>query len=309
MENGVLWRQRFAEHLQLRGFTERTIEGCLYDLDAFLRFLGGQGVNQVAELQREHVEAYRTHLFHLEKHGQRLSMGTQAGHLSTVKAFCRFLYKDHYLLLDPARDIELPKVPQRLPRFSLSEQEVVAIIEAPNVRTPLGIRDRAIMEVFYSTGIRNTELAHLKIEDVNFARRELAVRAGKGGKSRMVPLGDEAAAWLEEYLQHARPLLVNPASRDLLFVSCHGLRIHRNYMSRIVRTASRQAGLDKAITPHVLRRACATHMLRNGAGVRHIQELLGHASLTTTQRYTQLDLSDLRRVHQSCHPREKGVDA
>src|SRR5262245_55316371 len=117
MENAAQWRQRFTEHLQLRGFTERTWLGYLYDLEAFFRFLDDEGVGRVSELQREHIEAYRSHLFHVEKRGQRLSLGTQSAHLSCVKSFCRFLYKGNYLLLDPAADVEMPKVPQTLPRF------------------------------------------------------------------------------------------------------------------------------------------------------------------------------------------------
>lgn len=302
----ALWRARFREHLQLGQYSPRTVAGYLGELPALFVFLADRGVESLTSVTRELVEEYRAHLFYLQSRGRRLSSTTQNRRIHAVKTFFRFLSREDFLLIDPAADVDPPRTPAALPRVLLSERETARVLEAPDVSTALGLRDRAILEVLYGTAIRNSELSALTLDAVDLARGELRVYHGKGGKSRVLPLGEEAAVWLEAYLVQARPQLVRRPGEVLVFVTWRGLRFTRGAMAELVRRAARDAGLKKEVTPHVLRHCCATHMLHHGAGLRHLQELLGHASVATTQRYTKLEMSDLRRVLRRCHPRERG---
>jgi len=301
----TLWRARFREHLQLGQYSPRTVAGYVGELGTLFAFLAECGVESLGSVTREIVEEYRNRLFYLESRGNRLSSTTQNRRLHAVKTFFRFLAEEDFLLIDPAAEVKPPRTPGTLPRVILSEPETARVLEAPDVSTTLGLRDRAILEVLYGTAIRNSELSSLTLDAVDLARYELRVHCGKGGRSRVLPLGEEAAAWLEAYLVRARPQLVRRPGEALVFLTWRGLRFTRAALSDVVRRAAREAGVTKGVTPHVLRHCCATHMLRHGAGLRHLQELLGHASVETTQRYTRLETSDLRRVLRRCHPRER----
>ncbi len=306
MLKASVWQARFREHLELRAWSERTIEGYLGEIPRLFDFLRQRKVASLVEVTPEHVAAYRLHLYNSRHRGRPLSLSTQSGRLSAVKTFFRFLRQASFLLLDPAAGVERPRVIKDLPRVLPTEKEVRRLIEAPDVSTVLGLRDRAILELLYATGIRNSELRELCLDDVQLARRLVVVRLGKGKKSRVVPMGEEAAYWLDEYLRCARPRLVGSRPERRVFLARSGRPIlTRQALSEVVLRAARSAGLDKAITPHALRHAVATHMLRRGAGLRHLQEMLGHASAGTTQVYTRVEVSDLRRVHQRCHPREQ----
>lgn len=306
MLNLELWRVRFREHLELRQCAARTVESYAGELRPLFAWLEGQGVEEPGAVTRDHLEGYRTHLFYLRtKAGEALSLQTQQARLTSVKAFFRFLLIDQYVLVDPAAALALPRVPRALPRALLTEGDVQNLLEAPDTATPLGLRDRAMLEVLYVTGIRNLELRGLRLDDVGLERAELRIARGKGNKSRMVPLGDEAVLWLDHFLREGRPQLVRDAAVRAVFLTWRGRPLTRETVAEIVLRCAVRAGLPP-VTPHQLRHCCATHMLRHGAGLRHLQELLGHASATTTQRYTRVELSDLRRVLRRCHPRERG---
>ena len=305
----ALWESRFLEYLELRNFSRRTIEGYRYELQRFLAFLSDRGIVSLGQMNRELIDDYRCHLFNLERQGKGLTWSTQASRLSGVKAFLRFLVREQFILVDLAAGIPLPKVPSTLPHVLLSEAEVDQLLSAPDTSDVLGIRDRAVMEVLYSTAIRNSELRDLVLGDVHLERRELFIRTGKCAKSRIVPLGDAAVEWLDIYLCRARPrLLQNPEER-CVFLTCRGRPFERGSLAVVVRQAAKRAGLKKVVTPHVLRHCCATHMMARGAGLRHLQEMLGHALASTTQRYTQIEITDLREAHRRFHPRERGGNA
>lgn len=300
-----LWQARFREYLQVvRQWSPGTVEVYTRELKPFFAFLEGR-VASLTGLTRERLDEYRAQLFYARHRDRPLSRSTQMLRFCAVKAFARFLYRENYLLLDVTQNLESPKRVQALPRVILSERETVRLIEAPNVTTPNGLRDRAAMEVFYGTAIRNSELRHLLLEHVDFDRKNLLIELGKGGKSRMVPLGEEAEIWLGEYLQHGRPQLLRSPSQRAVFLSTRGNVLSRQYMAAIVRLYAEKIGLAKVVTPHVLRHSCATHMLRRGAGLRQLSELLGHSSLDTTGIYTRVEISDLARVVGRCHPRER----
>lgn len=300
-----LWQARFREYLQVvRQWSAATVDVYTRELKPFFAFLEDK-VSSLSGLTRERLEEYRTHLFYLRPQDKPLSRSTQMLRFCAVKAFARYLYRENYLLLDVTHNLESPKRVKALPRVILSERETVRLLQAPNVAKPKGLRDRAAMEVFYGTGIRNSELRHLCLEHVDFDRKTLHIELGKGGKSRVVPLGEEAEIWLGEYLQHGRPQLVRDPNQKAVFLTEQGRLLTRQYLASIVRLYAKEIGLDKVVTPHVLRHSCATHMLRRGAGLRHLQTLLGHESLDTTGIYTRVEISDLAQVVARCHPRER----
>ena len=302
-----LWQERYREYLTLRQYAAQTALSYGAELRHFFPYLTSHGVDSVAGITPALVEGYRTVLFYAEYRGRRLSFTTQGLRLSAVKGFTRFLWREHYLLIDPGASVERPRVDRTLPRTLLSEAEVAQLLLAPDVTDVLGLRDRAMLEVFYSTGIRNTELCLLATDAVCLAEGELSVRRGKGGKGRRVPLGEEAVRWLRAYLQDSRPHLATQAQgkERTLFLTVRGRPFQHRTLTVLVIHLGERAGLPMRVTPHLLRHACATHMLARGAGLRHLQELLGHATPATTQRYTRVVISDLKSVHRRFHPREQ----
>ncbi|MGE0171115.1 tyrosine-type recombinase/integrase [Nocardioides sp.] len=301
--NVPLWLERFAEHLEMRNLSERTRESYRLEARAFLHFLADRAVDQPAAITRHEVEAYRVHLMRSRKpDGMPLTPATQSAKITGVQAFLRFLHQGHFVLVNPGRDLPRPRRPETLPRELLDEEQVLRLLEQPDTTRPLGLRDRAILEVLYSSAIRNTEMCLLTLEDLDLHRLELRIQHGKGRKPRVVPLGEPAAAWLEEYLRNGRPWLVREPN-TFVFLGWRGRGLSREDLAQAVRRQAEDAGLGR-VTPHVLRHCCATHMLRRQAGLRHLQKLLGHSSADTTQRYTRVEISDLREVHQRCHPRE-----
>ena len=303
--NVDLWLERFDEALQLRGRTERTRESYGYEVAVFLRFLQGRDVETVAGISRQDLDAYRLHLHHWRKpNGEPLSLKSQQGKLCPVLSFLRYLHEEKQILVNPGVGIRLAKTPDTLPASLPNEEQVLKLLETPDVTTPLGLRDRAIMELLYSSAIRNTELRLLEVDHLDLVRLQLRVEHGKGRKGRMVPLGEPAAQWLEAYLRDGRPWLLREPFPATLFLNSLGRMLSREALSELVRDQAEKAGLPGKVTPHILRHCCATHMLARRAGLRHLQQLLGHASADTTKRYTRVEISDLREVHQRCHPRE-----
>lgn len=302
-----LWQARYREYLEIvRGWSPRTVENYTAELKVFFPFLERQGVTNLTRLTRAHLEGYRLELFHLRRRDRPLSKQTQACKLSAIKQFARYLFRSNYVLLDLSSGFDLPRVEQKVPRYVVTEKEALQLIDQPDIKTPLGIRDRAVLELFYGTGLRNSELRQLKMDQVDLERGLLRIDHGKGGKARVVPLGEEALVWLEEYLNEVRPQLLRSPEQQLVFPSPRtGGLMPRSTTSWIVSQVAKKAGIAKNVTPHVLRHACATHMLRRGANVRHLQVLLGHSSLDTTQIYTRVEVSDLAKVVRRCHPREQ----
>jgi len=305
------WQARYREYIEIvRGWSQRTVEIYTGELKGFFAYLERQGVTQLGRLSRSHLEGYRLEIFQQRHHGKPLAKATQQVRLTGVKQFARFLYRENYLLLDLAEGFELPKGNDSLPRQVISEREAVDLINAPDVQTPVGLRDRAILEIFYGTGIRNSELRLLVLDQVDREHGLLRIDHGKGNKGRMVPLGEEAKAWLDHYLDLARASFLKREDQNLVFMGTQtGECMPRGWMGLMMRRYAALAGIEKTVTPHVLRHSCATHMLRHGANVRHLQTLLGHASTDTTQRYTRVELSDLAAVVRRCHPREQLEEA
>ena len=299
----TLWQRRFGEHLLARGYASRTVDGHLRELPHFFAFLEQLGVTSLAGVTRSLLADYRNVLFYHKYRGKPLSLGTQSSRMQAILLFARYLLREDYLLLDITNGLELPRLSKGLPRMVLSEPETLRLLERPDVSMPKGVRDRTILEVLYGTGIRNTEMCDLLLDQVDFDRQLLRIDHGKGDKARVVPFGEEAQIWLEEYIFKIRPTLLREHT-DRLFLTMKGSVFIRHTLARLVSYWARKAGLEKHVTPHVLRHSYATHMLRRGAGLRHLQMLLGHESSQTTERYTRVEVSDLRKVLHRCHPRE-----
>ena len=299
----------FEDDVHVR-FARRTVEHYLADVRAFLTWTRTQGL-ALSELRGEDMRRYQGDLFAQRKlDGKPLAAASIALRLAAVKAFFRFLLRRNYLLFDPTGTIELPQIEKRLPRVILTEAEARRIMTTPKSREPLSLRDRAILEVLYATGMRASELVCLRPEDVDTEERVLRIVVGKGGKGRNVPSTRAAASALEGYNALARPALLvarrHPRGGDVgnrLFVRPGGAALTRRDASWIVSSWASKARVKKHVTCHTFRHSVATHLLRARADIRHIQVLLGHKSLSTTERYTHVEISDLKRVVERAHPR------
>lgn len=297
------WLDSFAKDLSARGFAARSQEGYTGAVGFFLGYLKTQHVDDPQDLTPTVIEAYQGQLFERRnRDGHRLALSTQAIHLAAVRSFCAFLTRRGVVLLDPARDLVLPKVVRKLPRSILTREETIRFLRAIRTKDLLGLRDRAIFETLYSTGLRVTELIRLIPQDLDLEEGFLQVRVGKGGRGRVIPLGKVAVAWIRRYLDATRD---DRSPGDPLFISLRGSPLIRGHLAARARRVAKRAGIDKRVTCHTFRITCATHMLQGRASLRHIQELLGHSSPTTTQIYAQVDIQDLKRVHQRCHPRNR----
>jgi integrase/recombinase XerD len=292
----------YEDHLHVR-YAPRTPPAYMAHVHAFLEWLTARGV-ELLDVRVRDLDAYQSALYAFRRpDGRPYAAAYQGTRLVVLKHLFRFLYRRRYLLHDPAADLELPRLERRLPRVILTEREVRKVLEAPDVKTPRGLRDRAMLETLYGTGIRVSELCSLTPYDVDTEERLLKVVLGKGRKDRNLPLTRSAAEAIEAYLVKGRPRLVGPQRRRVLFLRDRGGAMDRATASRIVRGWAREAGIKKHVTPHTFRHTVATHLLRGRADIRHIQSLLGHASLGTTQRYTRVEVSDLKRVLERAHPR------
>ena len=291
----------FEDEARIR-YETKTAHEYLREVRGFLAWLHGRGV-ALASVRSEDLLAYQSHLYAQRKgDGKPYSSGNLKNRLKALKGFFRFLYRRGYTLFDPAAAISYPRGERRLPRVILTREEALRILVAPDRKTATGLRDRAILETFYGTGIRCAELSNLTAEDVDTQERVLRVVRGKGRRDRNVPLTRAAAQAIEAYLVQGRSQLVRREAR-FLFLQNRGGRMDSGTLNRLVRHWAQAAGVKKHVTCHTFRHSVATHLLKGHADIRHIQALLGHASLSTTERYTRVEISDLRAVLKRAHPR------
>jgi site-specific recombinase XerD len=292
----------FEDHCLVR-FAEGTAHGYVRAVRSFLDWLRDRGVPLV-DVRTADIEAYQADVCALrKKDGTPYSVDLQVHRLSSVKTLFRFLYQRGYVLTDPSAPVAYPRREMRLPRGVLSREETRKLVEAPDTGTPLGLRDRAILETFYGTGIRAGELAKLKTIDVDTEDKVLRVVLGKGAKDRNVPLTRAAAEAIEAWVLHGRPKIRGAARSPWLFLALRGGRMYPDLLNGVVQAAAKKTGLEKHATCHTLRHSVATHLLKGGADIRHIQKLLGHRSLQSTERYTHVEVSDLSKVLRRAHPR------
>lgn len=297
---GFLAKQ-WLKALKLKGFKPQTLDTHFKWIRLFLRWCEIRGLNQVSDVTRNQVEAYQQSLTRVPAGETKppLKAITQGNRLGTVRLFFKWCSQKRILVYNPAADLELPRVPRSLPRDILSVAEVERILSTCDLKFSMGIRNRAIIETLYSTGIRKSELRYLKPQDIDFEAGVLRVNDGKGGKDRLVPIGKRALAWIKKYLEEVRPKA--PLGHEpWLFLTRTGKSV--SDLTPIVWQIMKKAGVNKEGSCHLFRHTMATLMLKNGADVRVVQEILGHARIQTTQRYTHLCIDHLKLVHEKTHP-------
>jgi len=272
--------------LETHNFAANTVNIRRLQLSRFILWCDERGVTRAREVTPQLIERFQRHLFYYrKKDGQPLSISSQSHWLTSLRSWMTWLKEQRVLEHNPALEMQLPKEEKRLPRHALSQEEVEAVLAQPDVTRPCGLRMRAILELLYSTALRRQEVLNLQHSDIDRARRVLLVRLGKGKKDRYVPLGERALYWLDKYLAEARPQLCDDPQQELVFVTTTGRPLHPNCISSQVRRLMKQAGIRKAGACHLFRHTAASLMLDAGADTRHLQAILGHESLQTTQIY------------------------
>ncbi|MFC1852523.1 tyrosine-type recombinase/integrase [candidate division CSSED10-310 bacterium] len=295
----------FINDRAMKNYSQETGRVDLSTLHLFRRWCETEKVSHPDQATSDHLIRYGEYLSSYRKQdGTPLNPGTRAYRLLKVVVFFRWMYKKNYILSDPSRNIT-QRTPQRsLPGPILTSDEVEQILSKPDLTTPLGIRNRTIIETLYSTGIRSSELIGLQVTDLK-PSLTLFIRCGKGKKDRLVPIGERAYRWLQRYLLDVRPVLLRLPDDSSLFISLYGRSLSVSRLREIVRGYIRQSKIDKPGCCHLFRHTMATAMLENGADIRIIQEILGHASLKTTAHYTRVAITDLKSVHTRTHPFER----
>jgi integrase/recombinase XerD len=302
-------QEKYRQHLTLFNYSSGTIRGHLFYLNRFLRYLKEMGIEEITGVTKDTIRNYQSHLYEeINVRGEPNSVSSQNNALKVVKSFFHFLCENDYLVGDPSREISYARVPRRLPRSILTQAEMRRLLHAPDTKAAMGYRDRTILELLYSTGLRKEEVNHLLLQDVDYDEGFLRVNSGKGDKDRVVPVGKIACRYLENYIKAVRPTFIRDPYDNHLFLSLKGNKLSKNVLWGMIKRYARRAKIKKTISPHTFRHTCATLMLRNKANIRHIQEMLGHASLDSTQVYTSVSIVDLKEVHSRCHPREKDKD-
>lgn len=297
------WMQRYLEWLRVQNYSERTVENRQLYLGYFIAWCAECGIARPVEVTRPILERYQRMLFHCRKRsGSPLSFRSQHSRLVPVRAYFRWLTRQNVLLANLASELDLPRLEKRLPKHVLSAAEAEQVVNQADVNEDLGVRDRAILETLYSTGIRRMEVIGLHLFDLDVERGTIMVRQGKGRKDRMIPIGERAVAWIDKYVTDVRPGLVVEPDDGTLFLTNTGESFTPNRLTQLVRGYVDAAEIGKRGACHLFRHTMATIMLENGADIRFIQEMLGHAELSTTQIYTQVSIKKLKEIHTATHP-------
>lgn len=305
------WLDDFLAHLTRRNYSPASCKTYRCDLSLFVRWVADQAeLTTPGDLTTPVLENYQMHLMlrsslrRKKKPGRTLTAASRNRHLAELRSFFRYLKKQSRLLSNPALDLEGARQPKRLPKDILTILEIARLLSVISNKTAVGLRDRAAIEVLYGTAVRRKELLDVALPAVRLSEGLLHVN-GKGDKERVVPLGRAAQRALEEYLSRGRPRLVRGDHQAVFVSGYHGGPVSEVELRQSIRKHARRAGIKKRIGYHLFRHTCATHLLRGGADLRAIQVLLGHEHLNTTARYTRVDLTDLKKTLQECHPREK----
>jgi integrase/recombinase XerD len=296
---------KYNSTMQVRGYSKSTLHRRESDIRRFVGWCDNRSLNHPNQVTKPILESYQRYLFHYRQaNDQSLSPTSQNHYLTSVRQYFKWLTQENYLLYNPASELIIIKPTPSLP-VVLSIEEINQLMQQPDTNTPGGIRDRAILELFYSTGIRRSELCKLALKDISLTRQTLYIRKGKGNKDRLLPIGDSALMWLKKYLNHARHDYVTDIHQETLFLNDYGDAFRDNKLGDKVKRFMKNAGIDVLGSCHLLRHAMATHMLENGAELRYIQAMLGHANVSTTQIYTHVSIRKLQEVHKRTHPSDR----
>ena len=299
-----LMRQHL-KYLEVKNYSEYTVRGRSGHIRFFIDWLKERSSTEPLEVTRPVIERYQRHLFYYRKaNGEPLSFRSQHARLVPLRVWFRWMTRQNHILHNPASEIELPRLGRALPKNIFSAAEVERIMMQPDIEEPIGLRDRALLEVLYSTGMRRLELVRLKLYDLSLDRGLILINQGKGHKDRYVPIGDRAVQWLQKYMREARPQLVSEPDDMTVFLTSQGEPFSRDHLSSTVKGRIDAAQLGKTGSCHLFRHTMATLMHENGADIRYIQQMLGHEDLKTTQIYTQVAIRTLQQIHAATHPAE-----
>lgn len=299
--------QEYLTWLRERNYSEQTIAGRELFLCGLIDWCEQRNLCRPSEITKPILERYQRYLsLYRKSGGEPLSFRSQYNRIVAIRTWFKWLARQDLILTNPASDLELPRLEKRLPKSILNEREAETILSVPDVHTELGLRDRAILETLYSTGIRRMELVNLKVQDIDCERGTLIVRQGKGKKDRMIPIGSRAVKWIEKYSSDVRPEFICGRDEGVLFLSRYGDAISTNNLTTLVGGYVEQSRIGKKGACHLFRHSMATLMLENGADIRFIQAMLGHVSLNTTEMYTQVSIKKLKEVHSLTHPAQHG---
>jgi integrase/recombinase XerD len=291
----------FASYLKALNRCRVTVRAYVHCLRLFSEWAVSRGMDDFRCVRKADLETYQADLVR----SARYTISTIHIMMRSIRRFYEFLEVTGKVLVNPAAGFTLPKLGDRLPKAVLTCDEVRRMLDAPDTTTLSGIRDRAVLEVLYSTGMRVGELSNLTIGDVDIGNHVLRVNKGKGAKDRVVPLGQTAAEWVKRYLQEARSKFAGKLTVKELFLGCRGVPLINAGVGGIVKTSARKAGIEKWVTPHTMRHTCATHMMASGADIIHVQHLLGHVDISTTQIYVKVAQREVKEMHVRCHPSEQ----
>jgi len=294
---------RYNEVMEIRNYSRVTLNRRDSDLRRFISWCDERSLEHPNQVTKVILDAYQQHLYYYrQENGNPLTPTTRNHYISSIKMFFKWLAQENYLPYNPASEVIAPRpTASRLP-LVLTPHQVENILQQPSLDTAYGVRDRAVLEVFYATGIRRLELCRLEMQDVVLAQQLLYVRKGKNGKDRLLPLGERATHWLSRYLNDARPQLLVDVREETLFLNDYGERFRDSKLGDRVKRFMANAGVVAEGSCHLLRHAMATHMLENGAELRYIQAMLGHADLKSTQIYTHVSIHKLQAIHAATHP-------
>ena len=289
--------------LAVQNYSAHTVRNRQVHIGFFIQWCKERGLSEPVEVTRPVLERYQRHLFHYrKKNGEPLSFRSQHSCLVPLRVWFRWMTRQNHILHNPASELELPRLGRSLPKNIFSAHEVERIMQVCEIEEPIGLRDRAILEVLYSTGLRRMETIALKLYDLSLDRGLILVRQGKGKKDRYVPIGERAIAWLEKYIREGRPQLAVEPDDMTVFVTAQGEPFSRDHLSFAVKERIDAAKLGKTGSCHLFRHTMATLMHENGADIRHIQAMLGHEDIRTTEIYTQVAIRALQKIHAATHP-------
>ena len=300
--------ERDLSWLPVKGLMASTINIKGRYLTYFLRWCHDRGHLDPGDFSRKTLERYQRFIYEYRTaQEQSLSPTSQRKRIAAVRDLFKWLYRNEYLTTNIAEDMELPRKKSTSVKAVLTIEEVERFLSQPDIHTPYGLRDRAILETLYSTGIRRMELTEIKLNDLDLNRGLLTIPHGKGDKQRNVPIGMRAVSWINNYLLESRPFFLKDLAEPHLFLTLAGSKLSLSYLTQIGLIYKKLAGIDKQGSCHIFRHTAATLMLENGADIRYIQEFLGHSSLLSTQIYTQVSIRKLKEVHSQTHPARLGT--
>ena len=299
----VAYLNRYLDWLRIQNYSPQTVKGRDHYLSVFIVWCDERSLKRPNEITKPILERYQRHLYlHRKKDGEPLSFRSQHTHLVPIRAWFKWLTRQNHILYNPASELDLPRLEKRLPKHVLTQAEAETVLNQADITEPLGIRDRAMLETLYSTGMRRMELIGLKLYDIDVDRGTVMIRQGKGKKDRMIPIGDRALAWIDKYLTEVRPELVAGVDEGVLYLTNLSEPFTPNRLTQLVRNHVQSAEIGKTGACHLFRHTMATLMLEHGADIRFIQEMLGHADVSTTQIYTQVSIRQLKEIHTATHP-------